>query len=508
LKKDENTDVLINRLYKLTPLQTNFNFNMVGLINNVPQLLNLKTILCCFIEHRREVITRRTMFELDKAERRMHIVDGLIKALEHIDEIIALIKASPSPEIAKEGLCSSFGFSEVQAQAILDMRLQRLTGLERDKLTAEHAELQATIEKLRAILADTKLVDDMIVDDLEEVNQKFGDERMTEVIKAESSTLNLDEEDLIKDEPMVITVTRDDYIKRQELEIYQTQNRGGKGITGGKMKEEDAVRDIFVTNTKDILLFFSNIGKLRGMKVYQLEEASRTARGKSVVNYLDFGKDEKISTLIPVKNFTDPYFLLMVTRKGRVKKTPLAAFVNLRKKGVTAINLPGDDQLISVNLTTGDNEVIIVTKNGQSIRFAEKNVRAMGRLAAGVRAIRLKGGDEVVNADIVRNPASTLLVATEKGYGKRTPIDEYRIQSRGGSGIKTIKISEKTGKVISIIEVDADDELLLITRQGMIVRCKTRDISQIGRTTQGVRLIRLKPEDTLVAVEKIRTEFE
>lgn len=505
VKKDENIEVLINRIYKNTPLQTSFHFNMVALVNNIPKLLNLKSILWEFVKHRRDVIVRRTKFELSKAEKRLHIVEGLLKALEYIDEIIAIIKASINVETAKNNLIKRFGFTNIQAQAILDMRLQRLTGLEREKLESEYKSLLNTIARLKEILENPGLVDNIIIEDLKYLKEKYGDERRTSIINSEISELTFDEEDLIKDEPMVITVTHSGYIKRHSLSIYKTQHRGGKGVTGGKMKDEDRIKDLFIANTKDYLLFFSNFGKLRALKVYQLEEASRTARGKAIVNYLNLEKDEKIATLIPIKRFDDKHYLFIVTKNGRVKKTLLSAFANLRSNGVKAINLNKDDELISANLTSGDSELILVTSYGMSIRFNEKDVRPMGRTAAGVRGISLKPNDVVVNATIVKDDdRDSLLVVTKNGYGKRSLISEYRSQRRGGVGIKTLNVTEKTGEVVGVLNVISEDELLLITKKGMVVRCKVSDIRLTGRTTQGVRLIKLNKDDCLVAVEKIR----
>jgi len=507
-KKGENLDIIINRLYKLTPLQSNFSFNMVALVDNVPKTLNLKGILLNFIYHRREVIVRRTKYELDKAEKRAHIVIGLLKALDNIDEIIKLIKSSSNASEAKTKLIERFEFSEVQAQAILDMKLQKLTGLEREKLEDEYKQLMETIKMLEEILASTKLVDEIIIEDLTMIDKKYAGSRKTELVQAELSELSLDEEDLIKDEPMVITMTNSGYIKRQSLDIYRTQNRGGKGVTGGKMKEEDDIMDLFVSNTKDYLFFISNLGKLRALKVYQISEGSRTNKGKAIVNYLKLEKNEKIATLIPIKEFSENYYLLMVTKFGKVKKTPLNAFIHLRRDGVMAIKLLEGDELVSVNLTNGENDIIIVTSKGMAIRFNEKDVRPMGRVAAGVRAITLKKDDFVVNVAIVKDESSSLLVSTENGYGKRTNISEYRIQRRGGIGIKTIKITPRTGNVVNVNQVTPEEELLLITSSGMVIRCKVNDIRVIGRTTQGVRLIRLKEGDSLVAVENIRPEIK
>jgi DNA gyrase subunit A len=507
-KKGENLDIIVNRLYKLTPLQSNFSFNMVALVDNVPRVLNLKSILMNFISHRREVIVRRTRFELNKAEKRAHIVEGLLKALDNIDEIIRLIKSSANASEAREKLMQRFEFSEVQAQAILDMKLQKLTGLERGKLEDEYKELMETINRLKEILASPKLVDTMITDDLREIEKKYGGERKTELIRSELSELSLNDEDLIKDEPMVITMTKSGYIKRQSLDIYRTQNRGGKGVTGGKMKEEDVIEDLFVSNTKDYLFFISNLGKLRALKVYQINEGARTNKGKSIVNYLDLAKDEKIATLIPIKEFSENHYLLMITKKGKIKKTPLNDFIHLRKNGVAAIKLLDGDELVSVNLTNGEHDVIVVTRKGMAIRFNEKDVRSMGRVAAGVRAITLKPDDFVVNVAIVKDDSASLLVSTENGYGKRTKISEYRVQRRGGMGVKTIKITPRTGNVVNINQVTPEEELLLITSSGMVIRCKAKDIRVIGRTTQGVRLIRLKENDKLVAVENIKPDIE
>jgi len=388
------------------------------------------------------------------------------------------------------------------------MKLQKLTGLERGKLEDEYKQLMETIKSLKAILESPKLVDDMIIEDLKYIDNKYGGPRKTELIYSEVSELSLDEEDLIKDEPMVITMTKSGYIKRQSLDIYRTQNRGGKGVTGGKLKEEDVINDLFLTNTKDYLFFISNLGKLRALKVYQIHEGSRTNKGKAIVNYLDLMKNEKIATLISVKEFREDHYLLMITKFGKVKKTPLNDFIHLRKNGVTAIKLLEGDELVSVNLTNGENDIIVVTRKGMAIRFNEKDVRSMGRVAAGVRAITLKEDDYIVNVAVVKDESASLLVSTENGYGKRTKISEYRTQRRGGMGVKTIKITPRTGNVVNINQVKPDEELLLITSSGMVVRCKAKDIRVIGRTTQGVRLIRLKQSDSLVAVENIKPDIE
>jgi DNA gyrase subunit A len=496
-------EVVKNQLFKHSELQTNFGCNMVALVNNVPKVLNLRTILQAFVDHRREVVTRRSQYLLDKAERRAHIVEGLLKALDHIDEIIKTIRASADATEARDALMTKFEFSEVQAQAILDMRLQRLTGLERDKLENEYKELRETIDYLRGILGDSVKLDGVVKDELKEGTEKFGDERRSEIIPFQFGEFNI--EDLIAEEQMVVTISHTGYIKRVAYDTYRSQKRGGRGVSGTDLKEEDHLEHIFVTSTHHYLLFFTNKAKVFKMKVHQIGEYGRTARGQAIVNLLQVDKDEKVQAIIPVRNFEEGGYICTCTRKGVVKRTTLDAYANINVNGIIALTLRDDDELVSVRRSPGDEELMIVSKLGMSIRFNENDAREMGRTATGVRGIKLRDDDFVVAMDSVSS-GNQLLVVTEKGYGKRTELDQYPLQNRGGFGVKTLQLTDKTGGIVGARLVQEDHELMVSTKQGTLIRTSVDGISVIGRATQGVRVIRLADDDEVTAIARIEVE--
>jgi DNA gyrase subunit A len=495
----------MNQLYKHSELQTNFGCNMVALVNNVPKVLDLRTILQAFIDHRREVVTRRTQYLLDKAERRAHIVEGLLKALDHIDEIIKTIRASNDATEAREALMRKFEFSDVQAQAILDMRLQRLTGLEREKLENEYKELMETINYLRGLLEDQVKLDGVIKDELTELTEKFGDERRSEIIPFQFGEFNI--EDLIAEEQMVVTISHTGYIKRVSYDTYRSQKRGGRGVSGTDLKEEDHLEHIFVTSTHHFLLFFTNKARVFKMKVHQIGEYGRTARGQAIVNLLQVDKDERIQAIIPVRNFEEGGFICTCTRNGTIKRTELSAYANININGIIALTLRDDDELVSVRRSPGDEELMIVSKQGMSIRFQEGDVREMGRTATGVRGIKLRDDDYVVAMDSV-SAGDKLLVVTEKGYGKRTELDQYPVQNRGGFGVKTLQLTEKTGGIVGARLVLDDHELMVSTKHGTLIRTQVGQISVIGRNTQGVRVIRVDEDDEVTAIARIEVEVE
>ncbi len=498
-------EVVMNQLYKHSELQTNFGCNMVALVNNVPKVLDLRTILQAFVDHRREVVTRRSQYLLDKAERRAHIVEGLLKALDHIDEIIKTIRASQDATEAREALMRKFEFSEVQAQAILDMRLQRLTGLEREKLESEYKELMETINYLRGLLEDQSKLDGVIKDELVDLTEKFGDDRRSEIIPFQFGEFNI--EDLIAEEQMVVTISHTGYIKRVAYDTYRSQKRGGRGVSGTDLKEEDHLEHIFVTSTHHFLLFFTNKARVFKMKVHQIGEYGRTARGQAIINLLQVDKDEKVQAIIPVKNFEEGGFICTCTRNGIVKRSELSAYSNININGIIALTLRDDDELVSVRRSPGDEELIIVSKQGLSIRFNEDDVREMGRTATGVRGIKLREDDYVVAMDSV-STGDKLLVVTEKGYGKRTELDQYPVQNRGGFGVKTLQLTEKTGGIVGARVVSDDHELMVSTRQGTLIRTQVDQISVIGRATQGVRIIRLSDDDEVTAIARIEVEVD
>ncbi|WP_077620120.1 DNA gyrase subunit A [Bacillus sinesaloumensis] len=505
VRRDANANVLLNNLYKHTALQTTFGINLLALYDGHPRVLNLKQCLQYYLDHQVVVIRRRTAFELRKAEARAHILEGLRIALDHIDEIIALIRGSENTDIAREGLMTRFNLSEKQAQAILDMRLQRLTGLERDKIEAEYQELVALIAELKAILADEEKVLEIIREELLEIKERFNDERRTEIVAGGLEMI--EDEDLIPRENIILTLTNKGYIKRLPVSTYRSQKRGGRGIQGMGTNEDDFVEHLLSTSTHDTILFFTNKGKVYRLKGYEIPEYSRTAKGIPIINLLEIDKEEWINAIIPVSELVDDWFLFFTTRKGISKRTPLSSFANIRKGGLIAVGLHEGDELISVRLTDGSKDIIIGTKDGMLIRFPESDVRSMGRTAAGVKGINLSEDDEVVGMEILEDNLDVLIV-TEHGYGKRTPASEYRIQSRGGKGLKTVNITDKNGKVIAVKAVTVENDLMLITAAGVLIRMSINDISQIGRTTQGVKLIRLDENEHVATVAVVEKEEE
>ncbi len=501
VKRGENAQVLLNQLYKHTPMDTSFGIIMLALVRNQPKVLTLKEVIAQFIEHRKEVITRRTQFELAKAEDRLHILDGLKIALDNLDEIIKLIRKSESPVVAREGLMKKHGLSEKQAQAILDMRLQRLTALERDKIIEERENIIKTVKKLKEILGSEKLILDIAVDELKEINEQYKDERKTEIIE---STGEISLEDLIADEDMVVTTTHEGYIKNTPLSVYRSQRRGGKGKTGMSTKETDFVNNLFIASRHNYILFFSNFGRCYWLKVHELPEAGPTARGKAMINLLNLDKGEKVAAVLPVIEFKEDQFIIMATRNGVVKKTKLMAYSRPRTGGIIALNIRDDDELIAASITDGDNEILITTRNGQAIRFEETDVRDMGRTATGVRGVRLGKDDRVVSLEVIRNPEAQILTVTDMGYGKRTKVSEYRLTGRGGKGVMTIKTTGKNGKVIGAFQVTNDQEIMLITTHGgKVIRMKVSEISIYGRGAQGLRLIGLAEDEVVAAVARV-----
>jgi len=533
LKRDAIAEVVLNNLYRNTQMQTTFGIIFLAIVNNKPEVMDLPTLLHHFVEHRKEIVVRRTRFDLRKAEERAHILEGLVKALDVIDELISLIRGSRTPQEAKSGLIERWQFSEVQAQAILDMRLQRLTGLEREKIVAEYEEVQATIRRLREILGSEKLVLEIISAELREIKEAYGDARRTEIVP-QASDITI--EDMIADEDMVITVSRGGYIKRSPLSLYRAQRRGGKGRIGMQTKEEDIVEHLFVASAHSYVLVFTDRGRLYWIKVHQIPEVASNARGKAIVNLLTVEQNESVRALLTVRDFNDAKYVVMVTRAGKIKKTELTAFSNVRATGIIAIDINEGDDLYAVRLSQGDDEIFIGTHDGMAIRFNENGVRPMGRGAAGVKGISLREGDYVVEMDVL--PASgepvpeplaegeepeivetepesddaeviasdergQVLTVTEKGFGKRTPVSAYRLQSRGGIGVTNIKTTDKNGKVAGISYVFEDDQVLLITEQGMIIRTNVADIRSIGRSTQGVRVINIDENDLVVAAVKL-----
>ncbi|KMK77888.1 DNA gyrase subunit A [Alkalihalobacillus pseudalcaliphilus] len=499
LRRDVNANVLLNNLYKQTSLQTSFGINLLALVDGRPKLLNLKEALEQYLKHQVEVIRRRTSFELRKAEARAHILEGLRIALDHIDEIISLIRASQTTDIARNGLMENYQLSYEQAQAILDMRLQRLTGLERDKIEGEYQELLARIAELQAILADDQKVLEIIREELLEIKAKFNDERRTIISMNEEQ---FEDEDLIPRQNIVITLTHNGYIKRLPISTYRSQRRGGKGIQGMGTNDNDFVSQLFTTNTHHTILFFSNKGKVYRLKGYEIPELGRTAKGIPIINLLQIDSDEFISTVIPIEEFKDDEFLFFLTKKGIAKRTQLSSFANIRKGGLFAINIREDDELHGVRLTNGEQEIIIGTKNGMAIRFHENDVRLMGRTAGGVKGISLKEDDYVVGMDIIEDGHQVLIV-TEKGYGKRTPIEEYRIQNRGGKGIKTSNITDKNGALVALKIVSDDHDIMIITVSGVIIRTQVEGISITGRNTQGVKVIRIGEGEEVATVARV-----
>lgn len=499
LKRDANPNVVLNNLYKQTQLQTTFGIIMLALVNDEPRVLNLKQMLNYYLDHQKEIIIRRTQFDLNKAEDRAHIVEGLKIALDNIDEIINIIRSSKEESIARTRLMDSFELSEKQAQAILDMRLRRLTGLEREKLEEEYESLIKEINRLKEILSSEKLIYNIIKEELLEIKEKYGDRRRTKIMPS-AEDINI--EDMIEEEDVIITLTHFGYIKRTPEDTYKTQKRGGKGITGLTTREEDFVEDLFITSTHDTILFFTNKGKVYSLKAYEIPEGRRQARGSAIINLLNLTKDERVSAVVPIEKYDPKSNLVFITKEGTIKKTKLDQFKNIRKNGIIAINLREEDELIDVRKTNGKREIVIVTANGMSIRFDESDVRAMGRNATGVKAISLKKDDSVVAIDLVEE-GSDLLVVSEYGFGKRTSLDEYKIQKRGGVGLKTYNTKKKTGKLVSARVINENDEIIMISISGIIIRLKAKDISIMGRSTQGVTLMKMgNEEDKVMAVAK------
>ncbi len=504
LKRDAQAHVVMNQLYVHTQMQTTVGVILLALVDGVPRILTLKEILQYFIDHRHEIVLRRTQFELDKAEKRAHILEGLKVALDHIDEIVQLIKKSRNPDIAKKGLMKRFGLSEIQAKAILDMRLQRLTGLERKKIEDEYLQLLKETERLKLILQSKPKRMALIQEELQKIKEKYGDERRTEIV---SKTEEFSVEDMIAEEDMVITISHSGYIKRFPVSGYRRQGRGGKGVIGADTKQEDSIEHLFIASTHHYILFFTDQGKCYWLKVHELPQVGRGSRGRAIVNLLSVEKEENVTAVVPVKSFDEDKYLFMATKMGTVKKTSLSAFGNPRRVGINAITLIPDDKLIQTRLTDGSQDVVLGTREGKAIRFHESDVRAMGRTAAGVRGIRLTDGDEVVGMVVVRREG-TLMVVTDKGYGKRSLISDYRVTARGGRGIITMRTTPKVGHMIAIMDVLDTDDLLLITAKGLVLRQRIQDIKVIGRNTQGVRLIRLKEEDRVADVARVVREEE
>jgi len=502
MKRGQNAEVILNQLYKHTQMRETFGVIMLALVNNRPKVLNLKEIIHYYVEHRKEIVIRRTKFDLRKAEDRAHILEGLKIALKHLDKIIALIRKSKDPAIAKQNLMTKFKLSDRQAQAILEMQLQRLTNLERAKIEKEYLELIKKIEMLKGILASEKKILAIIREEALELKKRFGDERRTEIVGAYQE---LDIEDLIAEEDMVITISHAGYIRRLPISAYRKQKRGGKGVSGSGTRDEDFIEHLFIASTHEYILFFTDKGKVYWLKVHEIPQVGRLAKGRAVINLLSLATGERVSSFIPVKEFDGEKSLVLATKKGVIKKTRLDAFKNPRKGGIIAITLDTEDQLISTALTDSDQELLMATKEGMAIRFKEKDIRDMGRSAKGVRGIRLGKKDELIAMETISREGS-LLTITQNGFGKRTNFEEYRLQSRGGKGIINIKITDKNGKVIGLKTVKDGDEIMLITQQGMVVRTPVKEIRSVGRSTQGVRLIKLSQKDQVASVASIVKE--
>ena len=500
LKRGTNSSVTLNRLYKHTQLQDTFGVIMLALVDGEPKILSLKQIIHHYVDHQRDVIRRRTAFELEKAEKRAHILKGLLIALANIDAVVDLIKKSADANEARQGLCDRFGLTEVQAQAILDMRLQRLTGLEREKLENDYEDLVKLINDLKDILATPKRIDDIIKEDLLKIKEKYSDARKTEITFDEDELLD---EDLIEEEDMVVTMTHFGYIKRVSAESYRTQRRGGRGVTGLSTREEDFVERLFVTSTHNMLLYFTNMGKVYMKKCFQIPEASKQAKGTAIVNLLNLDPEEKVTAVLPSDKFDPEANLVCVTKMGVIKKTSMAEYANIRQTGLRAINLREDDELVSVFKTTGNDDIMICSHNGKCIVFSEEDARAIGRTSTGVRGILLKEGDYVIAAEVL-DYDKDVLVISENAYGKRTPAKEYRVQARGGQGVRTIKMTEKTGCLAGMLMVDGSEDIMIINDAGIIIRMSSDEISRLGRDTQGVRLMRLGGDDTrVISIEKL-----
>jgi len=503
LRKDANANVVMNQLYKHTQIQDSFGVIMLALVDNQPKVMNLKDILTYYIMHQEEVVTRRTQYDLNKAEERDHILQGLLIALDNIDEVISIIRSSENTQTAKDRLIERFSFTDVQAQAIVDMRLRSLTGLERNKLEQEHADLVEQIGRFKAILADKKLLLGVIKEEIQVIADKYGDDRRT---KFGYDVYDIDMEDLIPRENTVIAMTSLGYIKRMTVDNFKTQNRGGRGIKGMATIEDDYIEDLLMTTTHHYLMFFTNYGRVYRLKAYEIPEAGRTARGTAIINLLQLAPGEKISAMIPISNYEDGKNLFMITKNGIAKKTPVIEFSNVRKTGLAAINLREDDELIEVKTTTEDSEIFLVTKYGMCIRFKETDVRAMGRTAMGVIGMNLDDGDEIVGMQL-NTQGDSLLIVSEKGMGKRTKLDEFSVQKRGGKGVKCYKIAERTGNVVGVKAVNDTNEIMMITTEGIIIQLAMSDISMIGRNTSGVKMINLDEGVTVAKIAKVREKL-
>jgi len=501
LKKDTIPQVIINQLYKMTPMQSSFGIIMLAIVGGQPKVLALRQVLGYFIEHRKEIVTRRTIFELKKAEARAHVLEGLKIALDNLDEVIQVIKSSANPAEARERLIARFGLSEIQAQAILDMRLHRLTGLERDKIIDEYNQVMALIKRLKEILGSEVEILDIIKGELLEIRERFGNPRRTEII---GMAADLSIEDLIVEEDMVVTVSHSGYIKRNAVSLYRAQRRGGKGATGMRPKEEDFVENLFIASTHSYILIFTSKGKVYWLKVHEIPQGGRASRGKAIVNLLNLQDDEKVMTILPVKEFEEGKFIITATRKGTVKKTDLMAYSHPRQGGIIALTIDEDDSLIAARLTDGSMDILMASRNGKSIRFNESDARPMGRTTRGVRGMMLEDGDRIIGMEVVSDATSSTLVSvTETGYGKRTSLSEYRVQSRGGKGIITIKTGGRNGQVVDVKLVDNESDLMFITDRGKVLRTRVKALSIIGRNTMGVRLMVLETDERIVAVAKL-----
>ena len=504
IKKDQISQVIINQLYKHTRLETSFGIIFLAVVNQRPQILNLKQLLEYFIIHRKKIIIARTRYDLNKAQERAHILEGLKIALNNLDDVVALIRKSKTPKEAKEGLIISFSLDSIQAQAILDMRLQRLTGLEQEKILEEYNNIIKDIAEYKAILGSERLVLNIIKDELSDIEEEFGDPRRTEIVE---STGEITLEDMIVEEDMVVTISNTGYIKRNPITLYQSQHRGGKGKTAMGTKEEDFVKHLFVASTHHTFLFFTNMGKVYWCKVYEIPQAGRASRGKAIINLLNFDKDEKLATVLNVSEFEAGYYIIMATKNGLVKKTDLMAYSRPRQGGIIALDLVPGDELMETRITDGSMNVFLGSAMGKSIRFHESDVRSTGRVARGVRGLKLRPGDRIVGMEVL-NHGQTLFAITEHGYGKRTSIDEYHVQKRGGKGVITIKTSKRNGMVISILLVEENDDLMLITSSGKIIRMPIQGISVISRNTQGVKLVGIEPEERVVGAARLAEKEE
>ncbi len=511
IKREANASIVLNNLFKYTSLQTSFSVNNIALVHGRPMMLNLKDLIHHFVEHRHEVIVRRTKFELAEAQKRAHILEGLLIALDHLDEVIKLIRNSNTPDDAREGLMSQFNLTDIQARAILDMTLRRLTGLERDKIKDEYESLMKLIDHLNAILADEGLRMQIIKDELQEVKDKYGDERKTEIVH---SSAEMNTEDFIEDEDVVITISHEGYIKRTPLTEYRRQGRGGKGAIGSNSRDEDFIEHLLIASNHNYMLFFTESGKCFWLRVFEIPEGTRTSKGRAIQNIINIPKEEKIKAYIKLlslkdQEYLDNNFIIMCTRKGTIKKTSLEAYSRPRANGINAININEGDSLLEANLTSGSSEIVMALKSGRAIRFNESTVRPMGRTATGVRGISLDNeNDEVVGMISIDDPETTVLVVSEKGYGKRTDIEDYRVTNRGGKGVKTISITEKTGNLVAIKGVTDKEDLMIINRSGVIIRIAVSELRVMGRATQGVRLITLKGDDEIASVAKIEHDDE